>query len=76
MNEDFTVKGSWEEPLNASPLGYDFWYQPKHNVMISTELGRPHAFKNGTYDYTCVVPTNSFNAAIRKASLIKLKSIF
>ena len=24
---------------------YDFWYQPFHNVMISTEWGAPSAFK-------------------------------
>jgi len=28
-------------------LGYDFWYQPRHNVMISSEWGVPNAFKNG-----------------------------
>jgi len=47
LNEDFTVKGSWEKPSNASQYGYDFWYQPKYNVMISTEWGHPHAFKSG-----------------------------
>jgi len=45
LNPDFTVKGSWEK--QASPFGYDFWYQPKHNVLISTEWGAPFAFKTG-----------------------------
>ena len=39
-------------------LRYDFWYQPYHNVMISTEWGHPKCFfkgldladvKNGSY---------------------------
>ena len=28
-------------------MGYDFWYQPLHNVMISTEWGEPGAFTKG-----------------------------
>lgn len=39
-------------------LRYDYWYQPYHNVMISTEWGHPRVFgpgfnpddvKNGNY---------------------------
>ena len=26
---------------------YDFWYQPYHNVMISTEWGHPRCFFKG-----------------------------
>jgi len=28
-------------------MGYDFWYQPLHNVMISTEWGVPKALTKG-----------------------------
>ena len=28
-------------------LSYDFWYQPYHNVMISTEWGHPRCFFKG-----------------------------
>jgi len=28
-------------------FGYDFWYQPYHNIMISTEWGTPKAFSKG-----------------------------
>lgn len=28
-------------------FGYDYWYQPKHNVMISTSWGAPSAIKTG-----------------------------
>ncbi len=46
LNKDFTLKGAWENGPPAE-FGYDFWYQPKHNVMISTEWGHPWAFKSG-----------------------------
>ena len=42
----FNVKGVWEDGP-AAQYGYDFWYQPRHNVMISTEWGAPFAFKKG-----------------------------
>ena len=28
-------------------MGYDFWYQPRFNVMISTEWGEPKALTKG-----------------------------
>uniref|UniRef100_A0A8C1HCK3 Methanethiol oxidase n=1 Tax=Cyprinus carpio carpio TaxID=630221 RepID=A0A8C1HCK3_CYPCA len=43
----FEVIGNWEKPGEAAPFGYDFWYQPRHNVMISTEWGAPKALGNG-----------------------------
>ena len=43
--QTFTVKGSWEE--KPAPFGYDFWYQPRHNVMVSTEWGAPSAILGG-----------------------------
>uniref|UniRef100_A0A8C3ART5 Methanethiol oxidase n=1 Tax=Cyclopterus lumpus TaxID=8103 RepID=A0A8C3ART5_CYCLU len=45
--ETFEVIGNWEHPGEAAPFGYDFWYQPRHNVMISTEWGAPKALANG-----------------------------
>lgn len=43
--QSFIVKGNWEmEPLK---FGYDYWYQPYHNVLISTEWGAPKAFRSG-----------------------------
>ena len=44
---DFTVTGSWQKDGHAAPFGYDFWYQPYHNVMMSTEFGAPKAFWKG-----------------------------
>ena len=43
----FDVKGRWEGEKQAAPLGYDFWYQPRHNVMISSEWGVPSAIVQG-----------------------------
>jgi len=45
LDEEFKVKGRWEK--KGTPFGYDFWYQPRHNVMISSEWGEPNAFKGG-----------------------------
>ncbi|XP_054639102.1 methanethiol oxidase isoform X2 [Dunckerocampus dactyliophorus] len=45
--ETFEVMGNWEHPGEAAPFGYDFWYQPRHNVMISTEWGAPKALADG-----------------------------
>lgn len=28
-------------------FGYDFWYQPRFNTMISTSWGAPKAFRQG-----------------------------
>ena len=45
--ETFEVKGTWEQPGGAAPMGYDFWYQPRHNVMISTEWAAPNVLRDG-----------------------------
>lgn len=43
----FKVTGTWEKAGQAAPFGYDFWYQPRHNIMVSTEWGAPQAFLKG-----------------------------
>ncbi|XP_057689864.1 methanethiol oxidase isoform X5 [Corythoichthys intestinalis] len=45
--ETFEVTGNWESPGEAAPFGYDFWYQPRHNVMISSEWGAPKFLADG-----------------------------
>lgn len=45
--EDFSVSKCWESGGRSAPFGYDFWYQPRHNVMISTEWGSPSVWKRG-----------------------------
>jgi len=41
----FEIEGTWAS--ESTPFGYDFWYQPRHNIMVSTQWGSPNAFKNG-----------------------------
>src|SRR5437588_836197 len=45
--ETFEVKGRWENGTTHPPLNYDFWYQPRHNVLISSEFGEPNAYEGG-----------------------------
>uniref|UniRef100_A0A8C9NU25 Methanethiol oxidase n=1 Tax=Serinus canaria TaxID=9135 RepID=A0A8C9NU25_SERCA len=34
--ETFELKGNWENECEAPPTGYDFWYQARHNVLVSS----------------------------------------
>lgn len=43
--DDFKIKGTWSD--DTTPYGYDFWYQPKFDVMISSQWGAPKEFKKG-----------------------------
>ena len=45
--KNFEVKGKWEKEGNSTPFGYDFWYQPRKNVTISSEWGEPNSFLHG-----------------------------
>ncbi|KFV76582.1 Selenium-binding protein 1-A, partial [Dryobates pubescens] len=45
--ETFEVKGNWEKGEKMPSLGYDFWYQPRHNVLLSTEWAPPKVFADG-----------------------------
>ncbi|NXY12248.1 SBP1 oxidase, partial [Pteruthius melanotis] len=45
--ETFEVKGNWERGGKIPALGYDFWYQPRHNVLLSTEWGVPKILAQG-----------------------------
>jgi selenium-binding protein 1 len=43
----FELKGRWENGGGRPPLGYDFWYQPRKNVLVSSEFGEPNAYEPG-----------------------------
>ena len=43
FDQQFNLKGTWGEQL--TDYGYDFWYKPRHNLLISSEFGSPNAFK-------------------------------
>ena len=45
LSSDLKVKGTWAP--NDTGYGYDYWYQPFHNVLVSTEFGAPEAFMQG-----------------------------
>lgn len=43
----FKPKGTWPADGKKVPFNYDFWYQPRRNIMISTEWGSPNHIKAG-----------------------------
>ena len=43
----FEVKGRWENGGETPSFNYDFWYQPRKNVLISSEFGEPNAYEKG-----------------------------
>jgi methanethiol oxidase len=43
----FEVKGRWENGGPRPGLNYDFWYQPRKNVLMSSEWGEPNAYESG-----------------------------
>ncbi len=43
----FEVKGAWEKDGKAAQKGYDFWYQPNHDVLVNSEFCTPWAFRDG-----------------------------
>src|SRR5688572_30544178 len=43
----FEVKGRWNNGGAEPDLNYDFWYQPRKNVMVSSEFGEPNAYEPG-----------------------------
>lgn len=47
LNENFEIVGRWENDISAMNYNYDFWYQPRHNVMVSSEWAAPNTFMPG-----------------------------
>jgi len=45
--ETLEAKGTWTKSDNKASFGYDFWYQPYHDVLIATEWSAPRIFKRG-----------------------------
>jgi methanethiol oxidase len=46
-SKTFELKGRWENGGPRPPMNYDFWYQPRKNVLVSSEWGEPNAFEPG-----------------------------
>ena len=47
LNKDFEIMGHWENSMGGKKFNYDFWYQPRHNVMVSSEWAAPNTFMPG-----------------------------
>lgn len=47
LDMKFEVAGRWEADLSGMNYNYDFWYQPRHNAMVSSEWGAPSTTRPG-----------------------------
>ena len=47
LDKDFNIVGRWENSMGDIKFGYDFWYQPRHNIMVSSEWAAPNTFMPG-----------------------------
>lgn len=47
LDEDFNIAGRWERGMEGMNFNYDFWYQPRHNVMVSSEWSAPKTYQPG-----------------------------
>jgi selenium-binding protein 1 len=47
LDDKFDVAGRWEADTKGMNYNYDFWYQPRHNVMVSSEWGAPATTRPG-----------------------------
>ena len=47
LDDNFEIAGRWEKKADAMRFNYDFWYQPRHNVMVSSEWGAPKTYYPG-----------------------------
>jgi selenium-binding protein 1 len=47
LDENFDIAGRWERQRDGMDFNYDFWYQPRHNVMVSSGLAAPKTYYPG-----------------------------
>lgn len=47
LDANFDIAGRWEKSLDGMHYNYDFWYQPRHNVMVSSEWAAPNTYWQG-----------------------------
>ena len=47
LDDKFDVAGRWEADTKGMRYNYDFWYQPRHNVMVSSEWAAPSVSRPG-----------------------------
>ena len=46
LDDDFEIEGRWDPPGEIE-MNYDYWYQPRRNVMISSEWAAPKTYYPG-----------------------------
>jgi selenium-binding protein 1 len=46
LDENLAVARRWDSPGDIQ-MNYDFWYQPRHNVMVSSEWAAPITYQPG-----------------------------
>lgn len=46
LNENLEDYERWDQPGEIE-MNYDFWYQPRHNVMVSSEWAAPSTYQPG-----------------------------
>ncbi len=47
LDDKFEIAGRWDRKPSGLEYNYDFWYQPRHNVMVSSEWAAPNTFSKG-----------------------------
>ena len=47
LDQDFEIVGRWENDISGMNYNYDFWYQPRHDLMVSSEWAAPNTFMPG-----------------------------
>jgi selenium-binding protein 1 len=47
LDQEFQIVGRWEHADPRMKFNYDFWYQPRRNVMVSSEWAAPKTFRGG-----------------------------
>ncbi|XP_067001027.2 methanethiol oxidase [Anabrus simplex] len=57
------VKGLWAPDGQSARFGYDFWYQPYFDILVSSEWAAPKSFSKG------FIPADSQNTNIYGRSL-------
>lgn len=47
LDQQFQILGHWEKDMKGVDFNYDFWYQPRYNIMVSTEWAAPKTYFQG-----------------------------
>ena len=47
LDENFEIAGRWEKAAAGMKFNYDFWYQPRRGVMVSSEWAAPNTVNPG-----------------------------